>query len=226
MAMRAGAKRTAPLAAAPAVTDNVGLRPRKRAKQRLDLLHAASVLFRQKGYEATRMEDIAAKAGVSTKTVYNYFPTKRELLFAFLDRDRAEMADAYEAVIEASHQDPAEALARLMIADYGGVATAQEKSLWRELMAAAVLSHDAAYDEFEGYRRPFSQCIERLIRGFQSSGKLSKRLDVALATGIVHTIHSENFRQFCAVKKLTAADKRKLARRQMEQLMKSSLPPG
>jgi AcrR family transcriptional regulator len=223
--MRAGAKRVLPVAE-PVLAENAGLRPRKRAKQRRDLLHAASVLFRLRGYEATRMEDIAIKARVSTKTVYNYFPTKRELLFAFLDRDRAEMAEAYEAAIEAGHEDPAEALARLMIADYGGVATPEEKSLWRELMAAAVLSHDAAYDEFEGYRRPFSECIERLIRGFQASGKLSKRLDVALATGIVHTIHSENFRQFCAIKELTAADMRKLARRQMKQLLKSWLSSG
>src|SRR5262249_30815998 len=98
------------------LAENVGLRPRKRAKQRLDLLKAASVLFRQKGYAATRMEDIATKARVSTKTVYNYFPTKRELLFDFLDRDRAELTDAYEAVLKASYKDPAKALARLMIA--------------------------------------------------------------------------------------------------------------
>jgi len=219
--MKPAAKRAAPIAE-PA--EDVGLRPRKRAKQRSDLLDAASVLFRRKGYEATRMEDIALKARVSTKTVYNYFPTKRELLFAFLDRDRVELAAAYEAVIDASIENPAEALAHLMIADYGGVETAEEKSLWRELMAAAVQSHDAAYDEFEGYRRPFSHCIERLIRSFQASGKLSRRLDVPLATGIVHTIHSDNFRQFCAVEQLTAADMLALARRQMEQLLKPWLP--
>ena len=43
-----------------------GLRERKKHRQRLDLIEAAARLFRQNGYDATRMDDIAAAGEVST----------------------------------------------------------------------------------------------------------------------------------------------------------------
>ncbi|NJO33602.1 MAG: helix-turn-helix transcriptional regulator [Rhodospirillales bacterium] len=49
---------------------NVSLRDRKKAQQRSQLLEVALELFRHDGFEKTRMEDIAARAMVSTPTVY------------------------------------------------------------------------------------------------------------------------------------------------------------
>lgn len=197
----------------------MGLRSRKKMRQRSELLDAAAELFRLNGYERTRMEDIAAQAQVSTKTVYNYFATKRDVLFGFLNRDRTDMAAAYEAVLDRPPTDPADALADLMQADLGPVATLEEKTLWREVMAAAFRAHQGADDDFERNRRMFTACIERLLAHFQSGGGLSPRLDIKLAADIVHTIHTENFRRFCALERLTTEDLHALARRQMRQMV-------
>jgi TetR/AcrR family transcriptional regulator len=43
------------------------------------ILHAATRLFGQKGYEATRTADIAAEAGVTERTLFRYFPSKEKL---------------------------------------------------------------------------------------------------------------------------------------------------
>lgn len=43
------------------------------------LVSAGEEIFARYGYDAAHMQDIAAAAGVSLKTVYNYFPGKREL---------------------------------------------------------------------------------------------------------------------------------------------------
>src|SRR3546814_5515919 len=75
------------------------LRVRKKQQQNADLLRIAVKLFRRRGYEQTRMEDIAVQASVSTKTVYNYFPTKQQLLIALLNQDRVRMQMAYEKVV-------------------------------------------------------------------------------------------------------------------------------
>lgn len=55
---------------------------RERNKQRLiqRIVEAASVLFREPGYEQTTMEMIAEKAEVSRETLFNYFPSKTALL--------------------------------------------------------------------------------------------------------------------------------------------------
>ena len=56
--------------------------PRQRRKQDRphELLDAALDLFVERGYAATRTEDVAAHAGVSKGTLYLYFASKEELL--------------------------------------------------------------------------------------------------------------------------------------------------
>jgi TetR/AcrR family transcriptional regulator len=57
---------------------------RERRKQHRpgELLEAALDLFVEKGYAATRSEEVAAKAGVSKGTLFLYFPSKEELFKA------------------------------------------------------------------------------------------------------------------------------------------------
>jgi AcrR family transcriptional regulator len=57
------------------------LRERQRAETRAVVLDAALDLFEAKGYEHTTVEDIAAEAGISSRTFFRYFDSKTELLF-------------------------------------------------------------------------------------------------------------------------------------------------
>ncbi|MGN2637561.1 helix-turn-helix domain-containing protein [Nocardia takedensis] len=57
------------------------LRDRKRERTRRALLEAAVELFEDRGYEETTVADIAAAAEVGTRTFFNYFASKEELLF-------------------------------------------------------------------------------------------------------------------------------------------------
>ena len=52
----------------------------KRDRTRRALLDAADVTFGSRGWADTRMEDIAAAAGVSAATAYNHFPSKHVLV--------------------------------------------------------------------------------------------------------------------------------------------------
>ena len=61
----------------------MGLREEKKAEQRRAILNAAAALFRKRGYEETRVRDIAARLRISEVTFFNYFPTKDALITAF-----------------------------------------------------------------------------------------------------------------------------------------------
>lgn len=55
-------------------------------ERRRQILDAAATVFRRHGYPRARTRDIAAEAGVSEGTLYNYYASKREILLALAQR--------------------------------------------------------------------------------------------------------------------------------------------
>lgn len=60
-----------------------GLRERKKARTRAELQRHALRLFRDRGYAATTVDDIAAAAEVSRSTFFRYYPSKEAVVFLF-----------------------------------------------------------------------------------------------------------------------------------------------
>jgi len=90
------------------VQDQMGLRERKKLEMRQRLADVAAQLFMDRGYDAVAMSDVARAAGVADQTVYNYFPTKPNLV---LDRADDMLERSRRAVLErALETTPAEAL--------------------------------------------------------------------------------------------------------------------
>lgn len=69
-----------------AVDMRMASRRRRKEARPDELLLAAEELFARCGYAATRMEDIAARAGVTKGTLYLYFPNKYGLFDAVINR--------------------------------------------------------------------------------------------------------------------------------------------
>ena len=69
-----------PLATTGAVTSGAPPRQRRKEARPQELLDAALELFVERGFAATRSEDVAMRAGVSKGTLYLYFSSKEDLL--------------------------------------------------------------------------------------------------------------------------------------------------
>jgi AcrR family transcriptional regulator len=71
-----------------------GLRERKKRETRDAIAAAALALFLERGFDAVTVVDVAVAANVSEKTVFNYFATKEDLVFANAEEKLFERAEA------------------------------------------------------------------------------------------------------------------------------------
>jgi AcrR family transcriptional regulator len=67
------------------MSQGLGLRERKKQQTRQLIADTARALFAQRGFEAVPVAEIARAADVSEATVFNYFPTKEDLLYSRLE---------------------------------------------------------------------------------------------------------------------------------------------
>lgn len=108
-----------------------GLRERKRRQTLQRITDAGLSLFIEKGYEATTLDEIAARAGISRRTFFYYFKSKDEILLSAqagmgemivvalrnAPRDKRPLEAVRDAVIEVCAPFPTDeivALDRLM----------------------------------------------------------------------------------------------------------------
>jgi AcrR family transcriptional regulator len=97
-------------------------RPRVRmtgAERRQQLVEVARELFGQRGYEATSIEEVAARADVSKPVVYEHFGGKEGLYAVVVDREMRLLLDRFESALS-SGGHPRELLERaaLVLLDY------------------------------------------------------------------------------------------------------------
>lgn len=144
------------------------------------LLDAASAEFADRGYAATSIRDIAARAGVSLSALYHYYAGKQALLAAILH----EGMDAYfgmceEALAEAG-RDPARRLAAVV------GATARYRAE-RSVASLIIINEARALPEHErsSYRE----------RERQATGLFRSAIDDGIAAGIFTTPYPDDARR-------------------------------
>lgn len=107
----------------------IAARRSERARARPgEILAAARELFSRKGFDATRMDEVAAAVGMTKPAVYRYFPGKDQLIEALLEEDLAGPGRAVVAWIDA-HPGPVADLVtgfseRVSLMDMGGLGRA------------------------------------------------------------------------------------------------------
>jgi AcrR family transcriptional regulator len=76
------------------MTGQTGLRERKKQRTRETIAQTARRLFDERGFDAVTVDEIARDSEVSRKTVFNYFPTKEDLVFSGLELFEERLLEA------------------------------------------------------------------------------------------------------------------------------------
>jgi AcrR family transcriptional regulator len=95
-------------------------KPDVSAERKAQILDAASIVFLKKGFDAARMEEIAAGAGLSIGGVYWYYKSKEEVILGLMDAITNTDLDDLHALLDAPGP-VVERLAILFAALYEGM---------------------------------------------------------------------------------------------------------
>ncbi|HEX6749121.1 MAG TPA: TetR/AcrR family transcriptional regulator [Longimicrobium sp.] len=124
-----------------------GPRWRRRSEARPgEIVEAALDLFVEKGFAATRMDEIAKRAGVTKGTVYLYFPSKEDLFRAVVEEMMGPNIETGERML-AEHTGSAAELIRTLIRGWWELIGNQRVACLSKLMTgeAANFPHLAQY---------------------------------------------------------------------------------
>ena len=100
-----------------------------------EILEAALAVFAQKGFAATRLDDIAAKAGITKGTIYLYFDSKQALFEALARQSIGQRIDQVQAQLAAFTGSSADML-RLVLATMGHFAMTSDRVVLPRLVLA------------------------------------------------------------------------------------------
>lgn len=150
------------------MSDSAGLRQRKQAAVRGSIYRAAMELFAEQGYDATAVEVIAERAGVSRATFFNHFGTKEGVLRYYGE----QLQESVEALV--AGQDPATpALERLRQVLYALARAAEERRMELQLIYRFSM-RNPSYPGMTPARQRIWALGEGLIAEAQAAGAIRR----------------------------------------------------
>jgi AcrR family transcriptional regulator len=112
----------------------VGLRETKKLRTRQEIADTAMRLFATRGFDHVTVAEVAEEAGVSEKTVFNYFPTKEDLFYDEVPAREEALRQAIrgrrpgESILTALHRLQSRECQRLSSPGFAGFARVIEES--------------------------------------------------------------------------------------------------
>jgi AcrR family transcriptional regulator len=170
--------------------------------QRSDILQAAAQIFRQKGYHATSMQDIADAVQLQKASLYHHISGKQDILLTILDHALDLLIEDIESVKD-SNELPPEKLRRAMHlyverltedADLAAVLLLEYRSLEPDLRKP----HIQRRDRYERYWR------EIITEGVEANA--FRPVDVTVATFAILGVQNWLITWFREDGRLTARD--------------------
>jgi AcrR family transcriptional regulator len=149
-----------------------------------EITAAALELFSERGYAATRLEDVAARAGVSKGTLYLYFENKEELFKAVLREGfispLAEMRDTVER-----YEGPTFDLVEMVVRGWWGhVGATRLAAIPKLIIAEARNFPEVARFYVDEVLRPGREAIAAIVRRGVQRGEF-RELDARVAANLL-----------------------------------------
>lgn len=177
----------------------MGLRATKKLRARRTILDAAHELFVIKDYAQTTMEEVAAEAKVAVGTLYNYFPSKSELLLSLIADSDEKYIQAGRRLVERPHADPVKSLADIMVLATEHCVRQVGKSVWCQISAASLTNAESSFGiQYALTTKKHEELVEAMMRKLQERGDIANDVDIEKASHLLFSMKSKLFLNFIA----------------------------
>lgn len=125
----------------------------RKSEIRHALIQAAVELFTEKGFSGATMREISTRAGLAAGTIYNYFPSKEKIFFAYFEKKQEELQ-----------------------ATLGQVSDLAEFTLKEKLQILVESLLDSYTDDREFVATTYKVLLDSPLRSFTDLGPAKRRL--------------------------------------------------
>lgn len=134
-----------------------------------DILSRAATLFSQRGYHAVGIRDLADAVGLSTSTLYHYYATKQDILFAIISRFLGEFTARLVAGLRDTTVPPRDRLERA-VTEHVQLTVARSEEL---LVGSPVLNalSPEQRDSIAAIRREYRDAVRDVIAEGVAAGE-------------------------------------------------------
>jgi AcrR family transcriptional regulator len=165
---------------------------RRKDARPQEILEAALAVFAEKGLSAARMDDIAARAGVTKGTIYLYFPSKNDVFKSLLSETIGERVSA-AAVLTENFEGPTPLLLASVLRMIGTFVATSDRVALPKIVIAEITKFP---DLLAFYRK------EVIARGL---GLWEAILNRGISRGEFRTVPVEHVARLCIAPILLAA---------------------
>jgi AcrR family transcriptional regulator len=163
-----------------------GLREQKKEQTRVAIREAALRLFAERGFDGATVAEIASEANVSVATLFNYFPTKEDLVYARMDAFEVGLIRAIQ------EREPGESVLAAFgrfVLDIGGLLASKDPEANERLAAIAriVTASPALLAREREISAQYTQSLAALIA--EEAGAAAKDVTPAVAANALMGVH-------------------------------------
>ena len=184
------------------------------------ILEAAAELFRVSGYEAAKMDDIAAASEVSIGTIYNYYQNKGDLLVAIVSMEVNEVLQAGAGVVANPPHNARDAVNTLVGIYYNHSLVYLSKEMWRVAMSISTQQSGSPFGlSYSKLDAALAAQTSALMLKLQQLGLLRKDCDANIVGEIIFNNLNMMFMDFVKDETALLAVLRRRINRQNAQLV-------
>ena len=175
------------------VHNNLPLREIKKREKRERLLNASLKLFREKGYEQTKVSEITRAAGVAKGTFFNYFPTKERVLLALGEQmlGRLGRVDASDIFQQKTTRGKVKAMFHALAAGLDADRELVKEMVYRGLRLPDLVDNSRAQLDFRAM-------LVLLLEQGKRKGEIREDADAPFVADALYTLYFQQIVIWCS----------------------------